>query len=250
MDSLFCKFQTCNISPGNIHLTIHNFVFDDLNHTGIQIFVSFVLHLLWQILAWQLIFIVVPVLLVKSLRDHVLLNTTAGIKRTSLSARSRAVRISSFGWRHKLSAATQTRLSTIIIEELVCRRSLSLHFFKSLVVLVLKIVAIEIVFLAFLVLPVLLVLLVLLVLFAVLAELIILNLPLFVRILVLVSKLTLFRCILLELIARRNEALWLLWRFSFSSFLIIVVAGGSLWEIPLIFCKLLLHFLQIKVLPV
>jgi len=177
----------------------------------------------------------------------VLLNTTAGIKRTSLSARSRAVRISSFGWRHKLSAATQTRLSTIIIEELVSRRSLSLHFFKSLVVLVLKIVAIEIVFLAFLVLPVLLVLLVL---FAVLAELIILNLPLFVRILVLVSKLTLFRCILLELIARRNEVLRLLWRFSFSSFLIIVVAGGSLWEIPLIFCKLLLHFLQIKVLPV
>jgi pilus assembly protein TadC len=158
----------------------------------------------------------------------VLLNTTAGIKRPSLSARSRAVRISSFGWRDKLSAATQTRLSTIIIEELISRRSLSLHFFKSLVVLVLKIVAIEIVFLAFLVLPVLLTLLVLLVLFAVLAELIVLNLPLFVSILVLVSKLTLFRCILLELIARRNEALRLLRRFSFSSFLIIVETGGSL----------------------
>jgi hypothetical protein len=119
-----------------------------------------------------------------------LLHTSTGIKRPSLSSRARAIAFSPFGRWYKLSTTTKARLSASIIKEFVRRRSFRLHLFKSSVILVLKVVAIEIVFLALV-----------LVLLPVLAKLVIFNLPLFVSILVLVSKLTLFSYIFLELVA-------------------------------------------------
>lgn len=86
-----------------------------------------------------------------------------------------------------------------------------------------------------------------LVLLAVLADLVVLDLALFIRILVLSSKLLPFLLnILLKLIVCTYKALRLC-NFRFSLWIVIVIAGGTTREVPLVFSKLLLDLADINV---
>jgi len=154
-----------------------------------------------------------------------LLNTAAWMERSGRSAWPWAVILASFGWRHKFASASKPRLSTRVIEKLVgCWR---LWLFKPSVVFVLKVVSAEIVSVL------------ILVLFAIFAELIIFYLPLFVGILVLVSKLTFFGDVFLELIASRHKPTGSRW--FVLSLLIVVITWRSSWEIPFVLGELFLN---------
>ena len=86
-----------------------------------------------------------------------------------------------------------------------------------------------------------------LVLLAVLAELIVLDLALFVSILVLSSlELSLLLNVLLELIICAYKSLRLS-HFRFSLWIVVIIAWRTTWEVPLIFSKLLLDLADIDV---
>lgn len=86
--------------------------------------------------------------------------------------------------------------------------------------------------------------------FAIFAELIVLNLPLFVGVLIIFTEMTLLCSILLELSSSRDKSLNRIGSLGFLVLLAVIVTWRSAREVPLVLGELFLYLLKIKVLTI
>jgi hypothetical protein len=149
LDSLLSELKTRDIAPTDLRLPLHNFVLDELNHTWVQVFITFILlnfkvHCIISVIVVLFSPVVIIIVFIIPV-CHMLHHRFPRVKPSRLTPATTL--LASFSRGHKLSPPSKPRLPTLVIEKLISRRIILIIWIIKILLIILLVVVIILVIL-------------------------------------------------------------------------------------------------------